>query len=50
MSNQNPKPSDCFVLMQVGTTKFTYDKSDTKPNNGVWHCDPKTLFPVSVNG
>jgi hypothetical protein len=50
MSNQNPTPSDCFVLMQVEPGKFAYDKSDTKPNNSIWHCDPKTVFPVSVNG
>jgi ABC-type branched-subunit amino acid transport system substrate-binding protein len=50
MSNQNPTPSDCYVLMQVEPGKFAYDKSDTKPNNGIWHCDPKTVFPVSVNG
>jgi ABC-type branched-subunit amino acid transport system substrate-binding protein len=50
MSNQNPSPSDCYVLMQVEPGKFVYDKADTKPNNQIWHCDPKTVFHVSVNG
>ena len=50
MSDHNPTPSDCFVLMQVEPGKFAYDKTDTRPNSGIWHCDPKTVFPVSVNG
>jgi hypothetical protein len=50
MSNQNPTPSDCFVLMQVEPGKFVYDKADTKPNDQIWHCDPKTVFHVSVSG
>ncbi len=50
MSNQNPTPSDCFVLMQVEPGKFVYDKADTKPNNQIWHCDPKSIFHVSVSG
>jgi hypothetical protein len=50
LSNQNPTPSDCYVLMKVVPGKFVYDKADTKPNNQIWHCDPKTIFHVSVNG
>ena len=50
MSNQNPTPSDCFVLMQVEPAKFVYDKADTKPNSGIWHCDAHTIYHVSVTG
>jgi ABC-type branched-subunit amino acid transport system substrate-binding protein len=50
MSNENPTPSDCFVLMKVTPAKFVYDKTDTRPNSQIWHCDPKTVFHVSVNG
>ena len=50
LSNQNPQPSDCFILMNVEPNKFVYDKTDTNPNQQIWHCDPKTLFHVPVNG
>jgi len=49
-SNQNPQPSDCFLLMTVQPNKFVYDKGDTDPNQQIWHCDPKTLYHVSVAG
>jgi ABC-type branched-subunit amino acid transport system substrate-binding protein len=50
MSSENPTPSDCFVLMQIKSDKFVYDKTDTKPNDQIWHCDPKTIFHVSADG
>ena len=46
-SNHRPTPSDCFLLMQVKGSAFSYDKADTRPNDQIWHCDPKSLFPVS---
>ena len=50
MSNQDPTPSDCFVLLQVEPGKFVYDRADTKPNKGIWRCDPHTIYHVSVSG
>jgi ABC-type branched-subunit amino acid transport system substrate-binding protein len=50
MADQNPTPSDCFLLMTVQPNKFVYDRADTDPNNQIWHCDPKTLIHVSANG
>jgi len=50
MSDQNPTPSDCFTMVQLQGGKFTWDKSLTKPNNQIWHCDPKTLIHVSSSG
>ena len=50
LANKNPTPSDCFLLMTVQPNKFVYDKTDTDPNNQIWHCDPKTLIPVPANG
>jgi hypothetical protein len=47
LSNQRPTPTDCFLLMQVKGRAFSYDKADTRPNDQIWHCDPKSLFPVS---
>jgi ABC-type branched-subunit amino acid transport system substrate-binding protein len=47
LSNERPTPSDCFLLMQVKGSTFSYDKADTQPNAQIWHCDPRSLFPVS---
>ena len=49
-SNKRPLPSDCFLLMQVKGAAFSYDKTDTQPNDQIWHCDPKSLFPVTLGG
>lgn len=49
LSNQRPTPSDCFLLMQVKGSTFSYDQADTRPNNQIWHCDSKSLFPVTGN-
>ncbi len=47
MSDANPAPSDCYAVLDVKPNKFVYDKSMTQPNtDGIWHCDPKTLFRV----
>lgn len=50
LSNDNPTPGDCFLLMTVQPNKFVYDRSATDPNNQIWHCDPKTVVPVPANG
>jgi ABC-type branched-subunit amino acid transport system substrate-binding protein len=50
MADQNPTPSDCFLLMTVQPQKFVYDRADTSPNNQIWNCDPKSLFHVSASG
>jgi hypothetical protein len=50
MSNNNPIPSACFALMTVSPNKFVYSKSVTKPNNGIWNCDPKGLIHLSSSG
>jgi ABC-type branched-subunit amino acid transport system substrate-binding protein len=50
MSNNNPLPSPCFALMTVSPNKFVYSKSVTKPNSGIWNCDPKGLIHVSSSG
>jgi hypothetical protein len=50
MSDANPTPSDCYAIMDVKPNRFVYDKSITKPNtDGIWHCDPKSLFHVPAN-
>ena len=36
--------------MVVKGTGFAYDEADTKPNDQIWHCDPKSLFRVTGDG
>ena len=50
MSDARPTPSDCFLLMKVEGSGFAYDKADTRPNDQIWHCDPKSLYSVSTTG
>ena len=50
MSDQKPTPSDCFLLMKVKGSGFVYDKADSRPNDQIWHCDPKSLYSVSTTG
>jgi ABC-type branched-subunit amino acid transport system substrate-binding protein len=48
MSNDNPTPSACFVILSVKPNKFVYDKAVTAPNDQIWNCNPSGL--VRVNG
>jgi ABC-type branched-subunit amino acid transport system substrate-binding protein len=52
MSDNNPIPSACFLLMTVKPNKFVYNKAVTNPNSGIWNCDPKGLIhlPTSTGG
>jgi hypothetical protein len=50
MSNANPTPSACFVLMTVKPNKFVYNSAVTKPNSGIWNCDPKGLIHLKSTG
>lgn len=46
MSNDNPKPSACWVLMKVDGSKFVYDKTLTNPTSSIWNCNPKGLVKL----
>ncbi|HUJ66305.1 MAG TPA: ABC transporter substrate-binding protein [Acidimicrobiales bacterium] len=48
MSNQNPQPSPCFVLLQAKPNKFVYDKAITRPTQSIWNCDPKNVVPLTA--
>jgi hypothetical protein len=50
MSDNNPVPSACFVLMTVKPNKFVYNTAVTKPNSGIWNCDPKGLIHLPSTG
>jgi len=49
MSNDNPQPSACFVLLQVEPGKFVYDKAATRPTQSIWNCSPSGLVHFTPN-
>jgi ABC-type branched-subunit amino acid transport system substrate-binding protein len=51
-SPQNPgnataPGSMCFVLMKATPSGFVVDKDITKPNNGIFNCDPANAFVLA---
>ncbi len=38
--------SDCFAMVKLTANGFQYDRSVTKPNNGVYNCSPKNVGAV----
>ena len=38
--------SDCFLLVRLTPNGFVYDRKVTKPNQGIYNCDPKNQVPV----
>ena len=49
ISTNNPGPSPCFVLQQVKSHKFVYDKAATMPTQSIWNCDPSNLVHLSAS-
>src|SRR5271170_833836 len=47
LSNENPQPSPCFVLMKVGSKGILYDKAITKPTQSIWNCNPKNVVHLT---
>jgi Periplasmic binding protein len=47
LSNENPQPSPCFVLMKVGPKGILYDKAITKPTQSIWNCNPKNVVHLT---
>jgi ABC-type branched-subunit amino acid transport system substrate-binding protein len=43
-SNANGDASQCFVLVKATPSGFVVDKEVTKPNSGVFNCDPANTF------
>ncbi len=43
---ENPQQPTCYVLERVTPDGFVYDKQTTKPNNGVYNCDPKNVVAL----
>ncbi len=47
LSNQNPQPSPCFLLMKVGPKGILYDKAITQPTQSIWNCNPKNVYHLT---
>src|SRR5580704_7568841 len=47
LSNQNPQPSPCFVILQAEPNKFVYDKTITRPTQSIWNCNPKNVVHLT---
>ncbi len=43
------RPSDCTLLMRLTAAGWVYDSQATKPNRGVYNCDPKNLVTTPSN-
>jgi hypothetical protein len=37
-------PSDCVAVLEVTADGFQYDEDFTKPNDGIYYCDPANLI------
>jgi hypothetical protein len=48
LSNQNPQPSPCFVLMKGGAKGWIYDKAITRPTQSIWNCNPKNVVHLTA--
>jgi ABC-type branched-subunit amino acid transport system substrate-binding protein len=42
-------PPNCVLILKAADSVFTYDKADTKPNQGVYNCDPKNTVTLHGN-
>jgi Periplasmic binding protein len=47
MSNQNPRSSPCFALLQAKPSGFVYDKAITQPTQSIWNCNPKNVYKLN---
>jgi hypothetical protein len=47
LSNENPQPSPCFVLMKGGAKGWIYDKAITHPTQSIWNCNPKNVVHLT---
>ncbi len=43
----NPHQTTCYVMMDVTPNGFVYDKGVTRPNNGIYNCDPKNVVKLT---
>ena len=46
--NANNDTSQCFTLIKATSAGFVLDPAVTKPNQGIYNCDPANVFKVTV--
>jgi ABC-type branched-subunit amino acid transport system substrate-binding protein len=44
------RSNPCVAMMRLTPTGWVYDRALTKPNNGIFNCDPKNTAKVSAFG
>lgn len=47
MSNNNPVPGPCFVILQATPKGFVYSKSITRPTQSIWNCSLKNVVKLT---
>ena len=48
LSNKNPQPSPCFVILKVEAKGIIYDKAITRPTQSIWNCNPKNVVHLTA--
>ena len=43
----NTAPSSCYLIMTLGSDGFAYNKSATKPTDGLYNCDTTNVFTLT---
>jgi ABC-type branched-subunit amino acid transport system substrate-binding protein len=43
---KNPQQPTCYVMMDATANGFVYDKAITRPNNGIYNCDPANVVTL----
>lgn len=42
----NTEPSDCWLSLSLDANGFAVDQTTTKPNEGIYHCDPRNVITL----
>lgn len=43
----NTEPSDCWLSLRLDAKGFSVDKAATKPNDGIYNCDPGNVIALT---
>jgi hypothetical protein len=42
----NDTPAGCYLLLGLNADGFVYNEDATQPNEGIYNCDPETVFQI----
>jgi hypothetical protein len=48
LSNENPQPSPCFVLLRLTSKGIVYDRAITRPTQSIWNCNSKNVVQLTA--